>query len=117
MLLLKNDNSQLIKKIKLDSSDHTSSQVKSLIIREFNLDYDANIRLRNTSGSLVPINQYLDMNTKKTPYILETYKIRKAGPSRQPSIPDRPATMRPVTHRPEVMIYIFRLTKKTTVFF
>jgi hypothetical protein len=98
ILFLNKDNSKLIKNIKLDLTDYSPTQIKNLIFKEFQLDCECNIRLRNTRGCLVPINQYIDDNCKPTAYILETYKVKKNS-SERPVITNM---LRPVTNRPEV---------------
>lgn len=76
VLTLFGSSQSTIRYIKIDSSDHTSEQIKNFIHKKFNIDFDKGIRLRNNQNSFIPINEGLDQNTKKEPYYLEVYEIQ-----------------------------------------
>ena len=81
----------IIKRIKIATiNNYSSKDIRQMIFKEFNLDFDVNIRLRNYNGYIVPITKDLDVNTKMDPYSLQVYREAKQNSNRI------------VTNRPEV---------------
>ena len=81
-------NSPKIGFIKIDSNFHSSDEIKNLVYKEFSIDFDKGIRLRNRYNSIVPINDSLDPNTKREPYYLEVYATQnKASKRLESTIP------------------------------
>ena len=64
--IVKNENEDFVLK-------NPSNRIKWDISKQFEINNEYNIRLRNPKGRLVPIDKNLRPNTKEAPYLLEVY--------------------------------------------
>lgn len=92
-----NSQSQATKKIQVATNDteneeqqghfritNSSNKIKWDILKEFDLNSNYSIRLRNSKGRLVPVDNGLRPNSKESPYMLEVY-VPKVGEEVEPS--------------------------------
>ena len=70
-----------------------------------------NVKLRRENGNLLPINEYLEVNTKNSPYSLETYSPKKRAKSDRVN-----ETEREVNKWLQIMNYSIILLNEVLVF-
>ena len=97
----------------------TSKIIKETILSLFGLDLKLNARLRRKNGHLLPINQYLPINRKKTAYELEVFLpvVHKRPLSKYEDLETQELRLTTaIAHKTVINNYLQRITKLESIY-